>query len=183
MEQFQTGQSITLKICSTQFNIPCLSRPTKLKLGKLELWKYLWWDPQMYLTAATFGKSVSSNDITDLCLAMLSNRSLWEEWGATGCTKVGTKITHVRKWNPSTMVCCQFGYIVLAKRGWKTKHPQYSWLSIIHNQEVCQLVQCYILVSVLNYDKEYRKFQSAHEFRCGTDVPHLQSVHLDTCKT
>ena len=47
--------------------------------------------------------------------------------------------------------------------------------------KVCQLVQRYILVSVLLYNREYRKLQCAHEFRWGIDVQHLHSVYLQPC--
>ena len=47
-----------------------------------------------------------------------------------------------------------------------------------YTTKICQLVQRFNLISVLLYDREYRKLQSVHSFRWGTDVPHLQSVHL-----
>ena len=34
------------------------------------------------------------------------------------------------------------------------------------------------LPSVLLYDREYRKLQSAMKFRWGTDVRHLHNLHL-----
>ena len=47
-----------------------------------------------------------------------------------------------------------------------------------YTTKICQLVQRYSLISVLLYDREYRKLQSTHDFRWGTDVTHLQSVYL-----
>ena len=44
--------------------------------------------------------------------------------------------------------------------------------------KVCQLVQRYNLVSVLLYDREYRKLLCAHDFQWDTYVPHLDSVYL-----
>ena len=47
-----------------------------------------------------------------------------------------------------------------------------------YTTEICQLLQWYSLVSVLLYDREYRKLQCHHNFRWGTDVPHMHSVYL-----
>ena len=47
-----------------------------------------------------------------------------------------------------------------------------------YTTEICQLLQWYSLVSVLLYDREYRKLQCHHNFRWGTDVPNMHSVYL-----
>ena len=47
-----------------------------------------------------------------------------------------------------------------------------------YKTKIYQLVQRYNLVSVLFYDREYRKLQCARDFCWGTDVPHLHSVYL-----
>ena len=51
---------------------------------------------------------------------------------------------------------------------------------LLYTIKICQLVQRYSLTSVLLYDREHRKLQSAHGFHWGTDVPHLQSVYLQS---
>ena len=52
----------------------------------------------------------------------------------------------------------------------------FDYLS--YTTKVYQLVQRYNLISVLLYDREYRKLQAALKFRWGTDVQHLSSIHL-----
>lgn len=47
-----------------------------------------------------------------------------------------------------------------------------------YTTKICELIQRYILVSVLLYERNYRQLQSQNSFRWGTDVPHLQNVHL-----
>ena len=49
---------------------------------------------------------------------------------------------------------------------------------ISYSTKVCALVQRFILVSVLLYDRNYRQLQAQNGSRWGTDVPHLQNVHL-----
>lgn len=44
--------------------------------------------------------------------------------------------------------------------------------------KICELFRYYHRVSVLQYDREYRHMQSVHNFRWGTDAPHLFHVHL-----
>ena len=41
-----------------------------------------------------------------------------------------------------------------------------------------QLTQRYENVSVYFYDREYRKLQACHDFRWGTDIPHLHTMQL-----
>ena len=45
-----------------------------------------------------------------------------------------------------------------------------------YTTKIYQLVQRYSLVSVLLYDREYRKLQASLKFRWGTDVQHLSNI-------
>ena len=47
-----------------------------------------------------------------------------------------------------------------------------------YTQRVYHLFWSCELVSVLLFDREYRRLQKQHQFRWGTDVPHLHSVCL-----
>ena len=47
-----------------------------------------------------------------------------------------------------------------------------------YTTKVYQLTQRYENVSVYLYDREYRKMQAAHNFRWGTDIPHLHTMQL-----
>ena len=46
-----------------------------------------------------------------------------------------------------------------------------------YTTKIYQLVQRYTLVSVMLYDREYRKLQASLKFRWGTDVQHLSNIH------
>ena len=47
-----------------------------------------------------------------------------------------------------------------------------------YTMKVCELFKCYQRPSVLQYDREYRHLQARHNFRWGTDCPHLHTLHL-----
>ena len=47
-----------------------------------------------------------------------------------------------------------------------------------YTTKIYQLVQRFNLVSVMLYDREYRKLQAGLKFRWGTDVQHLSNIHL-----
>ena len=49
-----------------------------------------------------------------------------------------------------------------------------------YTTKIYQLVQRYSLVSVLLFDREYRKLQPMMKFRWGTDVQHLSNIHLQS---
>ena len=49
-----------------------------------------------------------------------------------------------------------------------------------YTTKIHQLVQRYSLVSVLLFDREYRKLQTMMKFRWGTDVQHLSNIHLQS---
>ena len=47
-----------------------------------------------------------------------------------------------------------------------------------YTTKIYQLTQRYENVWVYFYDREYRKLQACHEFRWGTDIPHLHTMQL-----
>lgn len=49
--------------------------------------------------------------------------------------------------------------------------------------KVCDLFRHFERVSVLQYDREYRHFQTVYSFRWGTDVPHLHTTCLRAKQT
>lgn len=49
---------------------------------------------------------------------------------------------------------------------------------LAYNVKIASLAQRYAWYSVILYDREYRRAQSAYNFAWGSDVPHLMSVHL-----
>ena len=49
-----------------------------------------------------------------------------------------------------------------------------------YTTKICQLLQRYTLASDLLYDRKYRQLKSRHGFRCGTDVLHIHTIHLQS---
>lgn len=49
---------------------------------------------------------------------------------------------------------------------------------LAYTVKVSQLAECYEWVSVLAYDREYRRLQAALDYTFGTDNPHLYTVYL-----
>ena len=47
-----------------------------------------------------------------------------------------------------------------------------------YTTKIYQLTRRYENASVYFYDREYRKLQAAHNFRWGTDIPHLHTMQL-----
>ncbi|CAC5420089.1 unnamed protein product [Mytilus coruscus] len=47
-----------------------------------------------------------------------------------------------------------------------------------YTTRVYQLIPSHDRVTVFFYDREYRRLQSMHRFRWGTDIPHIQMVYL-----
>ena len=64
----------------------------------------------------------------------------------------------------------------LLQRGVLTHSSLLDYLS--YTTRVYQLLSVHDTRSVFLYDREYRILQTLHNFRWGTDVPHLQMVHL-----
>ena len=96
---------------------------------------------------------------------------------APGSFKGWSQETQTGNCLPVPVDHCKSCHFVQAPRESRlTGEGMLDYLS--YTTKICQLVQRYNLVSVLLYDREYRKLQCAHDFRRGTDVPHLHSVYL-----
>lgn len=138
-----------------------------------------WRDPQIYLAAASSGKSApSSYDITDFVSSNVEEEIVV---GSNGTQQVILK-SGPKKPKLESITLAQWSVANLAilyklvEDGKLHSGNILDYLS--YTTKICQLVQRYSLVSVLLYDKEYRQLQSRHDFRWGTDVPHFQTVHL-----
>ena len=49
---------------------------------------------------------------------------------------------------------------------------------LAYSVKIGQLAGRFDWISVLLYDREYRNLQACHEFRWGSDAPHLHTVNL-----
>lgn len=138
-----------------------------------------WRDPQIYLSAAAAGKSVPScYDITDFVAGNVEEEIIVGGNGAQQVVlKTGPKKPKLE--NVTLAQWCVANNAILYKLIGESKLNASNILDYLsYTTKICQLVQRYSLVSVLLYDREYRRLQSEHNFRWGTDIPHLQSVHL-----
>ena len=167
-----TGSSIS---DNTQQVIGALPTGNVNSVPQTQLWK----DPQIYLSLAANGKSASSRyDIVDFVSGNVEEEVVV---GGSGSHQVilksGPKEPKLE--NVSLAQWTIANLAILYRLHGEAKLTEESILdNLSYTRKVYQLVQRFNLVSVLLYDRDYRKLQCAHEFRWGTDVPHLHSVYL-----
>lgn len=138
-----------------------------------------WKDPQIYLSSAATGKSAPSHyDIVDFVGGGVEEEIVVGDTGShqvvfkSGPKKPKLENVSLAQWSVANLA-------ILYKLHGEEKLTIEGLLDYLsYTTKFCQLVQRYNLVSVLLYDREYRKLQCAHDFRWGTDVPHLHSVYL-----
>ena len=138
-----------------------------------------WQDPQIHLLSAATGKSACAHyDVVDF----IGKETVEEEIVAGShdgkhiVVKSGVKpkietIT-LSQWSIANLVIL---YKLLGE-GKLLDQGVIDYLS--YTTKVYQLTQRYENVSVYLYDREYRKMQAAHNFRWGTDIPHLHTMQL-----
>ena len=140
---------------------------------------YAWQDSQIHLLSAATGKSACAHyDVVDFI-----GKETVEEEIVAGChdgkhivVKSGVKpeietIT-LSQWSIANLVIL---YKLLGE-GKLLDQGVIDYLS--YTTKVYQLTQRYENVSVYLYDSEYRKMQEDHNFRWGTDIPHLHTMQL-----
>ena len=137
-----------------------------------------WNDPQVHLSAAA-GKSTSNYlDICDFAQTCLEEEVVL---GSQGDQQIIVK-SGPKKPRLENLTLCQWSVANLAilyklvGEGKLQGSALMDYLS--YTTKIYQLVQRYSLVSVLLYDREYRKLQASLNFRWGTDVQHLSNIHL-----
>ena len=138
-----------------------------------------WRDPQVYLSRTALGKSPHSHyDVTDFVTGMVEEEVVV---GGNGFQQVvlksGPKKPKLE--NVTLAQWCVANNAILYRLVCESKLHQNNMLDYIsYSTKICELVQRFTLVSVLLYDRNYRQLQAQNGFRWGTDVPHLQNVHL-----
>ena len=137
-----------------------------------------WNDPQIHLASAT-GKSVSPYyDICDFVPSSIEEEVLI---GGNGdqriVVKSGPKKPLLENLTLSQWSIANMAILYKLINEGKLHGPSLlDYLS--HTTKIYQLVQRFNLPSVLLYDRECRKLQSAMGFRWGTDVQHLHKLDL-----
>ena len=138
-----------------------------------------WQDPQVYLMAASVGKStLQYHDIADF----INKDNVHEEViaGADEGTQIVIKSGSKPKLDSITISQWSIANLailyVLVGEGKLVGQAVLDYLA--YTTKIYQLTQRYENTSVYFYDREYRKLQSCHGFRWGCDIPHLQTVQL-----
>ena len=137
-----------------------------------------WNDPQIHISSAS-GKSATS--YLDICDFVQSSVEEEVVLGGQGDQQVIVK-SGPRKPRLEGLTLCQWSVAnlsILYKLVGENKLVGNSLMDYLsYTTKVYQLVQRYSLVSVLLFDREYRKLQSSMGFRWGTDVQHLHTLFL-----
>ena len=139
-----------------------------------------WNDPQIHLATAT-GKSVTGyHDICDFVQSSVEEETVIGGHGdqqvifKSGPKKPKLESLTLSQWSIANLA-------ILYKMVGENVLVGQSMLDYLsYTTKVYQLVQRFSLMSVLLYDREYRKLQSQMGFRWGTDVPHLHTVWLQS---
>ena len=168
-----SGQGLTVQGSTANMNNVLLNQMN----GSSHSWK----DPQIFLESAASGKSAPTYyDITDFVSNQVEEEAVV---GGNGAQQVVLK-SGPRKPKLENVTLAQWSVANLAilyKLVSESKLHAGNILDYLsYTTKVCQLVQRYTLISVLLYDREYRQLQARQEFRWGTDVPHLHTMHLQT---
>ena len=137
-----------------------------------------WNDPQIHLSTAT-GKSVTDfYDICDFVQGTVEEETIISEQGVqqlvfkSGPKKPRLENLTLSQWSIANLA-------ILYKLSGENKLGGPSMLDYLsYTTKVYQLVQRFSLMSVLLYDREYRKLQAQMGFRWGTDVQHLHTLCL-----
>ena len=166
--QLATGQSDVsqnlLNQPPTTDNLPGHSQPS-------------WQDPQVHLSTAT-GKSTSSYlDICDFIPnAVEEELVIGGQGDQQVIVKSGPKKPKLENITLSQWSIANLAILYkLAGEGKLMGENLMDYLS--YTTKEYQLVQRFSLISVLLYDREYRRLQASMNFRWGTDVQHLHTLH------
>ena len=137
-----------------------------------------WNDPQIHLSSAA-GKSTSSYlDICDFAQSCVEEEVVLGSHGDQQfIVKSGPKKPRLENMTLSQWSVANLAILYKLVGENKLQGPALmDYLS--YTTKIYQLVQRYSLVSVMLFDREYRKLQASLNFRWGTDVQHLSNIHL-----
>ena len=138
-----------------------------------------WQDPQIHLRSSASGRSANAyHDIVDFV-----GKDTMEETVVAGMHEGGQVIIKsgvkpklesltLSQWSIANLAILY----TLVGEGKLEGGNMLDYLS--YATKIYQLTQRYENVSVYFYDREYRKLQACHDFRWGTDIPHLHTMQL-----
>lgn len=142
-----------------------------------------WQDPQIYLKHSNIDSKVNYLDIIDFVGNDIGGTSMPEERLISNASG-GQLVFKSGPLRPKleSLSLCQWSRANLSimykllSTGELAQTQILDYLS--YTMRFYQLVSSCEFVSVLFFDREYRRLQKQHTFRWGTDIPHLQSVYL-----
>lgn len=175
------SQTLIRSLMSQQMDLASRWEPTptnRINDVPPNLAQLSWQDPQVHIANAT-GKSASPYyDICDFVPNVVEEELVV---GGQGEQKLVLK-SAPKKPKLESLTLSQWSFANLAilyklvGEGKLAGSGLMDYLS--YTTKVYQLVQRCSLVSVLLYDREYRQLQSNMQFRWGSDVQHLHTLHL-----
>ncbi|CAC5414591.1 unnamed protein product [Mytilus coruscus] len=142
-----------------------------------------WQDPQIYLKSSNIDCKINFYDISDFVsydiggTSMPEERLILDSSGGQLVFKLGPLRPKLE-----SLSLCQWSRANLSimykllSTGELTQTQVLDYLS--YTMRFYHLLSSCEFVSVLFFDREYRRLQQQHNFRWGTDIPNLQSVYL-----
>lgn len=177
-QQQQQTQSMASSAVDSQNNVQYTYTNTLDSANSVHPNQPSWNDPQIHLSAATGKSTVDYYDICDFVSSSLDEEVVI---GGHGDQQIVVKSGPKRP-KLENVTLCQWSVAnlcILYKLSGEGKLQGPALLDYLsYNTKIYQLVQRFSLVSVLLYDREYRKLQASMGFRWGTDVQHLHTLVL-----
>ena len=137
-----------------------------------------WNDPQIHLSSAAGKSTPSYLDICDFVQSSIEEEVVLGSQGdqqiivKSGPKKPRIENLTLSQWSVANLA-------ILYKLVGENKLQGSELMDYLsYTTKIYQLVQRFNLVSVMLYDREYRKLQAGLKFRWGTDVQHLSNIHL-----
>ena len=149
------------------------------KVGRFGTMPGSWQDPLVHLRSSASGRSAHAyHDIVDFV-----GKDTMEETVVAGMDEGGQVIVKSGvKPKLESLTLSQWSISNLAILYTLVGEGKLEGISILdylsYTTKIYQLTQRYENVSVYFYDREYRKLQACHEFRWGTDIPHMHTMQL-----
>lgn len=141
-----------------------------------------WADPQIYLQMAAnqqAGAGKKALEIIDFldCAGGMTEEIITSSVTGdfimrSGPRKPALETISLPQWSVANLAIMS----TLVHGGSLDKGGMLDYLS--YTTKVYQLLKVYEQSSVFLYDRQYRRHQASYGFRWGTDISHLQSVHL-----
>ena len=135
-------------------------------------------NPLSYLLPAQKPKYKDITDFVESAInADVDESVLSEQGGCQLLIRAGTKKVKLEQVSPMSWSAANIKILMeLLREGTLKQEGIFDYLA--YTVKVSELAGSFIWTSVLHFDRAYRKLQAQHQFRWGSDAPHLHGVHL-----